>query len=310
MQQEFTPEEIAWKAERIEAEAYAEVQRGLRYTRIVPIHSNALDLLENTRMHPAERENRERTLLDRGTGAVGFIAEEQLLRSKETHRVLCLGMDEPATEALVEAMFRLYEPYGAPLRIHLTPYSQPSTLSRWIVDGHPGVSASPGVDKFLWDGDPESMGDRPSGISIVMIDLEAAIEYAAIVADALFRTDHEAVRHMWRVCLEETVGSKSYTDLGWHHFLAMDESYHTLGAAATYMWRDVAYLFASATREPDRNPGVEQALIQARVYDALEIADRWGARSIVADTGGGTSRSALERAGFRYIYSRTDFGPA
>ncbi|MDQ3703757.1 MAG: hypothetical protein M3437_00770 [Chloroflexota bacterium] len=308
MTEEVTPDEIARMAERIEAKAYWDVLENLRGSNLLPIKVDALNLLEGKGGIPAQLRGRYFDYLEEGIAALSFVAEEDMFRSIDTHRVLYLGMDEPATEDWVAAIFRLYEHYHAPFRIQLTPYSQPSNLGQWIVDRHPGVKASPGTDKFLWEAEGAPFQWNREDFGIVKIDEGAASAYAGIVADSLLKTHEAWQRRRWTDCLEDTVNQRSEWGWGWHHYVAIDgRRPEAFAAAATYIWRDVAYLFISAIAGAERYEGVQQALIQTRVEDALQVE---GVRWIVADTRGGTSRSDLERAGFRHIYSRTDYGVA
>ncbi|HEX8596986.1 MAG TPA: hypothetical protein VF952_00535 [Chloroflexia bacterium] len=308
MTEEVTPDEIARMAERIEAKAYGEVFQCLPGSSMVSIKVDALNLLEGKGGIPAQLRDQYFDTQEQGIAALSFVAEEDMFPSTDTHRVLYMGMDEPATEDGVAAIFRFYEQYHAPFRIQLTPYSQPSSLSQWIVDRHPGVQVSPGTDKFLWDAEAAPFQWNRADFGIVKIDEGAAGAYAHTVADALLKTHEAWQRRRWTDCLEDTVGGRSQWGWGWHHYVAIDgRRREDFAAAATYIWRDIAYLFISAIAGAERYEGVQQALIQTRVEDALQVE---GVRWIVADTRGGTSRSDLERAGFRHIYSRTDYGVA
>ncbi|HWE62430.1 MAG TPA: hypothetical protein VHB98_12025 [Chloroflexota bacterium] len=66
--------------------------------------------------------------------AYAFIMEE--MDSPLFNRVLCLGLDEPTTEAMVDALFDLYRHTWMLFAVQLSPFAQPATLHHWLEARH------------------------------------------------------------------------------------------------------------------------------------------------------------------------------
>jgi hypothetical protein len=95
---------------------------------------------------------------------------------------------------------------------------------------------------------------------------------------------------------------------GWHHYMAFDGD-DGVGAGATYVMGDVAWLGFGSTKVSHRGHGSQSAIFARRIRDARDL----GCRLLITETGEelpdrpNPSYRNMIRAGFRLAYQRQNW---
>ena len=90
------------------------------------------------------------------------------------NRVVGLGIDEPATEALADALVELYRSANVPFAVQVSPAARPAKLPEWLEAR--GIRRGRSWAKFYRDVEPPP--DIPTSLRIEQIGLEQAVAYA------------------------------------------------------------------------------------------------------------------------------------
>lgn len=211
----------------------------------------------------------------------------------EFNRVLGVGIDAPASPALVDLLGEVCGPdHVPPLAVQLAPTAMPPHLRDWLeVRGfrahEPWVKWARSVE------DAPGMAGR---LSVERIDRGRAGIFGQVVVASYGWPEELAV---W---LAAGVGRG-----GWRHYLAYDREEPT-AAAALYIDGDMAWMGLAGTLAGSRGRGAQTALIARRVQDAARAGSEW----LAAETLSGTEEHPdasfrnLKRAGFVPTYERTN----
>lgn len=184
-----------------------------------------------------------------------FIMEE--VDSPLFNRALCLGLDEPATEPMVDALHDLYRHTHMLYAVQLSPYAQPAAVHDWLEvrhilrnDRHPWVKFYRGVDP---------PPDTPTELRVVRVGARDAAQWAATAHVAC--GVHRALL-LWTSLL---VGRA-----GWHHYLAYDGD-AAVACGALYVQDGVGWLGYGGTFRSQRRRGAQSAITAARIRDAAAM---------------------------------------
>jgi hypothetical protein len=260
------PREVASELERIEAAAWRDM------------HASATD------------EDRAalglRTLEVGGACAMAMDRQDSLLQN----RVLGLGLTEPATGALLDALLAHYRGQPHAFAVNLSPFALPVGLEQQLAERGFGTF----FHHVKW-----ARGTEPAPAARSTLRIEAASRAQAMVwgelASRVFRSP--PAHATWA---SHCVGRE-----GWSHYLAFDGD-TPAAVAALFVQDGAAWLGAAATLESHRRQGAQGALFARRIADALEQ----GAGLLTVETApdwpdlpGDSLRNAA-RAGFHPAYQR------
>jgi GNAT superfamily N-acetyltransferase len=209
------------------------------------------------------------------------------------NRVVGLGIGEPATEAMVDALVELYRTANVPFAIQVSPAARPAKLAEWLEAR--GIRRGRSWAKFYRDVEPPP--DIPTSLRIEQIGLEQAVAYAQT-----FLAGFEMPVEM------EPMVTGAIGRTGWHHYLAYAGDV-PVSAAALYVAGDVGCLIGAATLPDYRRRGGQGALMARRIRDAAALGCRW----LVTETGEDTAENPnpsyhnMVRTGFKLAYLRPNY---
>ena len=92
------------------------------------------------------------------------------------NRVLGLGIKQPATEAMLDAIIELYNQHKLLLRIPLSPYAQPGDLPVWLNDR--GFKQTGNLAKMIRGNEPPPRIE--TDLRVKRVDASAAAQFGAI----------------------------------------------------------------------------------------------------------------------------------
>ncbi len=226
-----------------------------------------------------------------GAAAVGLGADLTLF-----NRVIGLGVYEPATEALVDAILADYRAAGVRCMIQLSPEARPAALPQWLADR--GLTVRDRWVKMYRAAGPAP--DIATDLRVTRIGPDRAAVYAATLA-AAFALGPAAAQ------LEPMVAAAVGAP-GWSHYLAYDGDV-PVAIGALYVEDGIGSLFGGGTRPEARRRGAQGALMARRIADAVARGCRW----IVTETGEeqpgepNSSYHNMLRTGFRLAYLRPNY---
>jgi GNAT superfamily N-acetyltransferase len=207
------------------------------------------------------------------------------------NRVLGLGVSEPATDDVLDA---IAEAYGEIRHtVALAPSAQPESLAddlraRGYEPGYAWVKfARPAAEPYA----------PPTDLRVERIGAEHAADYVAVIAGG-FGIAPEAAAMLGRLPGRE----------GWGCYVAYARA-EPVAAAAVFISGAAAWLGQATTLPAHRGRGAHSALIAARIAEARSA----GAEVVVTETGelaDGRPESSyrnLLRAGFEPAYIRPNF---
>jgi hypothetical protein len=209
------------------------------------------------------------------------------------NRVVGLGVNEPVTDATLDAVDAVYR--GANVR-YLVQMS-PTVITAEL---HARLEARGWPRKDNWVNlirGTESPRAVPTSLRIKPIGREAIEPFAAIMCAAF------EVPGQYGEVFTAPIGRPN-----WRHYLAYDGR-SPVAAGALFVRDQVAYLAGGATLPEHRRRGAQGALVTLRIRDALAL----GCRYIVTETWEETpedhnaSYHNLLRAGFRLAYCRPNY---
>jgi GNAT superfamily N-acetyltransferase len=203
-----------------------------------------------------------RRAIDVGPGVVVLRAAEAP-GSPMLNRVVGLGVDEPATEALLDAA--IAELGDATFYVAVEPGARPASLAAWLRER--GLEPGWGWMQFERGAEPAPPASTELAVREIGADLGAAFARVQRIAYGL----PEAVEP-WLASLPGTTG--------WTCWLAFagDEP---AAAGALYAEDGACYLGFGATLPEHRGRGAQGALLAARIDRALEL----GCTLLTTETG-------------------------
>jgi GNAT superfamily N-acetyltransferase len=205
------------------------------------------------------------------------------------NRAMGLGLDEPSTEELVEAVLEFLE--GTRSYVSVSPEARPPELAGWLQER--GLEPGYGWTKFV--GRVSVSRESPTTLRIERV--ESGEAFGAAVAGGFEMPD------VFRDWLTRLPGRK-----GWHCFVGF-EGDEPAGAGALYVTGKIGWLGIGATLPEHRGKGAQSAIIARRI----EAAAKLGCDVVVSETGkpvdgaAGASYRNLVRAGLEPVYVRPSF---
>jgi GNAT superfamily N-acetyltransferase len=205
------------------------------------------------------------------------------------NRATGLGLDEPATEKLVDEMLAFLA--GTRSYVSVAPDAEPPELRDWLQSR--GLTPGYGWTNFV--GPATDPSEAQTALRI-----ERAVTGEAFGAAAAGGFEMPDVFREWLALLPARDG--------WHCFVAF-EGDEPAGAGALYVTGKIGWLGIGATVPEHRGKGAQSALIAKRIEAAAEL----GCEVVVSETGkpidgrAGPSYRNLVRAGLEPVYVRPSF---
>jgi hypothetical protein len=210
------------------------------------------------------------------------------------NRAVGLGIDQPATEADVDALVSFYLGAGrAEFAVSLSPRAQPADLAAWLESR--GLARSANWAK-VWRG-VDDLPDARSELRIERIDAGLRDVFALINGSA-FGTP---------AALAPWFGA-AVRRPRWHHYLGFDGDV-PVSAAALFVADEVGWLGFGATLPSHQRRGWQGAMFARRIRDAADL----GCRLLVTETAEDATAKPnpsyhnMVRAGFRLAYLRPNY---
>jgi GNAT superfamily N-acetyltransferase len=224
-------------------------------------------------------------------GGVTVMRTEAAPASPMLNQVVGLGVDEPATEAQVDAALAAIGD-AVDCYVAVAPEARPDTIPDWLAER--GLEPGWGWMRFRRDVSPLSVST--TSLRLVPVGEREALDFGRIVA-AGYGLPEAVVP--W--------AAQAHA-LGWDCWLAVDGD-EPAAAAGLYVADGVGYLGFAATLPGHRGKGGQSALLARRIERAREV----GCDVLVTETGerrddlpSGSYRNIL-RAGFREVAVRANW---
>ena len=212
------------------------------------------------------------------------------------NRVLGLGSEESPTLEQLKAIRTFYRDAGVSrFFLHVIPDRLGADREQLLADA--GYRRYRGWMKF--ERSPGEIRPGTSDLSVRRIEPDESEAFASIVAPAFDFTPASV-----------PVIAALPDDPDWHLYMSFD-GVHPAGTGALYMRERVGYLDFAATDPDFRRRGSQTALLNRRIWDALDA----GCTSIVTMTGEAApgdpqhSYQNILKAGFREAYLRENWIP-
>jgi GNAT superfamily N-acetyltransferase len=208
------------------------------------------------------------------------------------NRVVGLGLYEPASDEVLDAVQSFFERHGQPFYVSLNRRAKPSDLGERLQ--RRGFSTAYAWMKFTRGPEPPPPID--SALRVEVADPVQGADFGDVVAAGY---GFEPFVATW---LAELPGTS------WQCYLAYDDE-DPAGAAALYVHDGAGYLSFAATRPEHRRKGAQSALLAARIRDAVEA----GCTTLVTETGEripmkpSNSYRNILRFGFEEAYLRPNY---
>jgi GNAT superfamily N-acetyltransferase len=205
------------------------------------------------------------------------------------NRAMGLGLDQPATEELVEEALAFLE--GTRSYVSIPPDARPPELAGWLQTR--GLTPGYGWTKF-----ERPANDPPEASTTLRIERVDEGEDFGRAAAGGFEMPGTFVEWLARLPQRD----------GWHCFVAFDGD-EPAGAGALFVTGTVGWLGIGATVPEHRGKGAQSALIAKRIEAAADL----GCEVVVSETGkpiddrAGPSYRNLMRAGLEPVYVRPSF---
>jgi hypothetical protein len=263
---------IALRAERIEAEAWAE------------LHSS---------LSPKQRT-------DLGIRTRRYGAALSVMSSRFDvawlNRTLALGIDSELEPTALENVLGDYVSQHIPRWILVwSPVARPQHAIDWFTERSTRVMMT--VNRWWLPLQDFELRAPRTDLRTVEIGAEALGAFRTTLAPGL------GIHPELTPALSSTIGQPD-----WHFYLALDGE-RPVATAATFVDGDVAWLGIAATLGADRGRGAQISLIQRRLADCAKLNCKWATVEAVVDTTEKPSPSHrnVQRAGFRALYSQKYF---
>ena len=260
------PRDVALELERIEAAAWRDM-----HASATPEDRAALGL---------------RTLEMGGACALAMDQHESLLQN----RVLGLGLREPATGAVLDAVLAHYRGQPHAFAVNLSPFALPAGLEQQLADRGFGTF----FHHVKWVRGPEPAPSAGTALRVEAATTAQATAWSEVASRVFGSSPAHAA---W--------ASRCVGRQGWSHYIAYGGD-TPAAVAALFVQQGAAWLGAAATLESHRRQGAQGALFARRIADALQQGARWLTVETAPDwpdLPGDSLRNAA-RAGFHPAYQR------
>lgn len=212
--------------------------------------------------------------------------EESLLQN----RALGLGLHEPATGPVLDALLAHYRGRAPGFAVNLSPFAQPAGLEQEL--------AARGFGTFFhhlkWVRGSEPAAVVNGEMNVQRVRVEQAAEWGELAARIF---DSPPAHAAW--------SARCVGRAGWSHYFARAGG-APVAVGALFVHGGAAWLGSGGTLEAHRRQGAQGALIARRVRDALAQGARWLTLETAPDwpdLPGDSLRNAT-RAGFHPAYER------
>ncbi len=210
--------------------------------------------------------------------------------------VIGLGVNEPATEEIVDAIVAFYGEVSVEFMVQLSPAAQPSALPGWLESR--GVKRSRSWVKVFRGVEPP-----PEVVSDIRIE-QVGPDLAQAFAETAF-TGYEFPPFLRPIMpwIQAQIGRP-----GWLHYLGFDGDM-PVSTGGLYVRDGIGWLGYGATLPSHRRRGGQGAMFARRITDAIAQGCRW----LVTETGEETpeepnpSLHNMLRMGFEEAYLRPNF---
>jgi hypothetical protein len=212
------------------------------------------------------------------------------------NRVFALGLAEPVTESMLEAMLRTFREAGAAkFAVQLTPAARPGALREWL--GARGLRHDDNWSRAMRGVEPPPA--LPTDLRLEQIDEKHAPAFGEIICRAF---GFPLEMGVW---VAATVGRR-----GWRHYCAFDGD-KPVATGALFVRGEVGWLGFGATLPEYRRRGAQGAIMAQRIRDGGALGCRW----LVTETGEDTPQHPnpsfhnMLRTGFQLAYPRANYIP-
>ncbi len=262
-------QDIARDTERVEASAWAQLYR-----------SGPADVLERLGIR-----------VEQIAGAAVLVFGS--LNVPLVNHVVNLGMEESATEEILDRIEAIYREAGVRFLVWLSPAASPAWLPNSLEER--GMKRTESSLKLYRGIEPPP--DMPTDLTVERIGPESAQAFGEVLCAG----------YGLPLDLASWGGGTVGRD-GWWHYLAYDGD-QPVASAALFVEDGVGWLGMAATLPSHRRRGGQGALMARRIRDAAEM----GCRLITTDTGEDTpeepnpSYHNMLRTGFKLLYARPSY---
>jgi len=267
-----SPEEIARLVEFTEADAYEDIYR-----------SAPPDVAEQLQLG-LRRFGSARARLMGSVDATLFNA------------VVGLGLQEPATERMVDDIVAFYEPYGMRFMVQISPLSQPSELAGWLEAR--GFKYRDHWVKMYRGLEPPPMVSTDLQIRVVGTG-EADVFADTVMKGFEFPASMSALADL----VAAGIGTP-----GWRHYLAYDGQ-TPVATGGLYVRDGVGWCGYGSTLREYRRRGAQGAMFARRIADGIELDCKWLETETDTETPDRPSPSYrnMVRSGFMLAYDRPNY---
>jgi len=226
-------------------------------------------------------------------GSAVAVVAPSVTNTLNLNRVIGLGVDEPASPEMLDAIASLYGQHGVPYGIELAPCAQPRELPNWL---------------------RQRRLRRTIGTAMIFRAAEAVPRYSGPVA--VVRACGEEQEIVADICctvfrmppVVRTLIANLGGYAGWRQWLAYLGP-KPVASALSYVCDGVAWLGWDATLPEYRGQGCQTVLIAHRIKDAADTGCRYitTETSINTTTRRDPSYQNYEKMGFLFAYERATY---
>jgi hypothetical protein len=210
------------------------------------------------------------------------------------NRAIGLGLQEPATEAMVADVIARYQAAGIQnFGVQLSPQARPTQLPDWLATH--GLAPR---DRWVKVFQPAGTAvDVATDLRIEHIGTSHTMAWAE-VASAAFQMPLPLAEGL----------AMSIGQPGWQHYLAWDGEQAVAGAAL-FVRNGIGWLGAGGTLPSHRRRGAQGALMARRIRDSAAAGCKW----VITETGEDTPEQPnpsfhnMCRTGFQVAYLRPNY---
>ncbi|HMN27755.1 MAG TPA: GNAT family N-acetyltransferase [Caldilineaceae bacterium] len=224
-------------------------------------------------------------------GATAFCIEK--LPSPVFNRVIGLGLRQPATEAMIDALIAFYERAQTSFGISVSVAARPAQLPAWLLAR--GFQCGDNWAKMIRNADPPTQIDAT--LRIERINESKAALYATFI-----RTGFQLPAWYGSLCERLIEQPNVYA------YLAFMEDV-PVGTGTLLVSDRVGTLYNGVTQPAYRRRGVQQALMVRRIQDGIGLGCRWFTTETIEDTPEKPNPSYhnMVRSGFQLAYLRPNY---
>ncbi|MBI3243339.1 MAG: hypothetical protein HYZ49_13700 [Chloroflexi bacterium] len=266
----MTPEEIARLVEFGEAEAYADFYAATPADYAAQFGINVQRL------------------------GSGFVFTTAAFDIPLFNRVVGLGLDEPATESMVDEAVAHFRQRGVKhFAFQQSPLARPTELPAWLAAR--GLRVSDNWVKVIRGTEPPPA--IRTDLRVEVVGPERGDDYSEIAAVAFGMS---LVIKPW---LAPIMGR-----MNWRHYLAFDGD-KPVGCGALFVKENIGWLGIAGTLPAARGRGAQGAIMARRIRDGIELGCQW----LVTETGEETPTAPnpsfhnMIRTGFKPAYLRPNY---